>query len=125
MPVQVHLQKTFRFQLLLACSERARKSPTVDPFPSASLFSFACVSSHNCNKPRPLCLDVFVPRAAAVGQRHNGTCQRWGERGGGGRGAAAGRQRGAFVSRECLLPLMPIILEELMLTRKAARGLFM
>lgn len=48
-----------------------------------------------------------------------------GERGGGGRGAAAGGQRGAFVSGECLLPLMPIILEELMLTRKAARGLFM
>lgn len=103
------------------CSERAGKSPTVDPFPSASLFSFACVSSHKSNKPQPLCLDVFVPCAAAVGQRHNGTCQRWGV----GQGAAAGRQRGAFVSRECLLPLMPIILEELMLTQKAARELFM
>lgn len=48
-----------------------------------------------------------------------------GERDGGGRGAAGGRRRGAFVRRECLLPLMPIILEELMLTWKAVRGLFM
>lgn len=119
--MQVYLQKTFRFKLLLTCSQRARKSPTVDPFPLASLFSFACVSSHNSNKPRPLCLDVFVACAAAVGQWHKGTCQGWGA----GWGAAAGRQRGAFVSRECLLPLMPIILEELMLTWKAARGLFM
>lgn len=98
MPVQVHLQKTFRFWLLLTCPERALKSPTVDPFPSASLFSFACVSCHNSNKPQPLCLDVFVACAAAVGQRHNGTCQRWGA----GRRRAGGccrRAEGGFCQR--------------------------
>lgn len=117
-------RKPLGFSCFSPVPECACKSTTVDPFPSALLSSFACISFHNFNKPQPLCLDVFVHCAAALGKRHNGTCQHW-EQDGGGWGAAGRRRREAFVRKECLLPLMPIILEELMLTQKSERRLYM
>lgn len=77
-PCRYICRKPLGFSCFSRVPEHARKSTTVNPFPSASLFSFACVSFHNFNKPQPLRLDVFVHCAAALGGRHNGTCQQWG-----------------------------------------------